>query len=230
MKPATVYGVRLSPFVEKVVRGLELKGVPHRLVAPRTPLDLRRWNPTTRKMPVVEIEGEWLYDSTFILRRLDELVPDPPLFAQDARVAAAQRQLEDWCDESLYWYLMALRWTERNAAASGAQVAVLAPRLLRPLMARLAIHQIGSMPRVQGLGRLPEEVLVRECGARLDDLVVLLGSRPFFFADRPSAADLALYGMLQIGVSGPTPEMEQLLSERPRLGEWKKRVEEATGG
>jgi len=35
----------------------------------------------TGKIPVLEIDGAKVYDSTFILRRLDEIQPDPPLAA-----------------------------------------------------------------------------------------------------------------------------------------------------
>ncbi|MGH7286728.1 MAG: glutathione S-transferase family protein [Myxococcota bacterium] len=114
----TVYGTRLSPFVEKVVRGLQLKAVGFELVEPKSPTDLRKWNPQTGKMPVVHFDGEKVFDSTLILRRLDQLVPKPPLFADDPVAAANQRQLEDWADESLYWYVMAFLWTPKNSGAT----------------------------------------------------------------------------------------------------------------
>ena len=44
MPKLKVFGVRLSPFVEKVVRGLQLKRIDYELVPPRSPRDLRRWN------------------------------------------------------------------------------------------------------------------------------------------------------------------------------------------
>ena len=66
---ATVFGSRLSPFVEKVVRGLQLKGISYRLVPPKSPTDFRRWNPQTGKMPVLELIGERVFDSTLILDR-----------------------------------------------------------------------------------------------------------------------------------------------------------------
>ena len=66
---ARLFGSRVSPFVEKVVRALQLKGIRYGLVAPKSPADFGRWNPQTRKMPVLEIDGERTYDSTFILRR-----------------------------------------------------------------------------------------------------------------------------------------------------------------
>ena len=79
MQRVTIYGSRLSPFVEKVIRGVQRKALAWELIEPKSPADLGKWNPQTGKMPVVDFAGERLFDSTFILRRLDELVPNPPL-------------------------------------------------------------------------------------------------------------------------------------------------------
>ena len=78
---ATLYGNRLSPFVEKVARALQVKEIEFKLVGLKSPGDLRKWNPTTGKMPVLDIGGERLHDSTFICRKLEEIVPQPPLYA-----------------------------------------------------------------------------------------------------------------------------------------------------
>jgi glutathione S-transferase len=67
---------------------------------------------------------------------------------------------------------------------------------------------------------------VRELGARLDDLTTILGHRSFFFAERASVADLALYGQFRMLRSGPTPEADELFRERPALLEHMRRVEE----
>ena len=72
----------------------------------------------------------------------------------------------------------------------------------------------------------PYDVLVREFGERLDDLAALLGGRPFFYAERPSAADLAIYVQLATLRSAPTPELEVGLAERPALSDHAKHVEE----
>jgi glutathione S-transferase len=225
----TVYGSRLSPFVEKVVRGLRLKQVEFDLVEPRAPSDLRKWNPQTGKMPVVEFDGEKVIDSTFILRRLDELVPGPPLLADDAVAAAAQRQLEDWADESLYWYVMAFLWTPKNSTATAQRNLSFVPALLRPLLIPIIRRQVGGQLRAQGMGRLPEETLAREFGARLDDLLRMLGERPFFYDERPSVADLAVFGQLTSALSEVAPETRRAVQERPRLMDYMKRVAGATG-
>jgi glutathione S-transferase len=166
-------------------------------------------------MPVLDIGGERLYDSTLILRRLDVLIPEPPLHDADPRVAAYQRFLEDWSYESLYWYGMALRWSAANAAASA---------FLAPVLSLVLTRQIGGQARAQGLARLPLETLVAELGRRLDELVVLLEDRPFFFADHPSVADLAVFGQVTMLGSGSTPQAEALLAARPALGAWRARV------
>ena len=77
-------------------------------------------------------------------------------------------------------------------------------------------------------GRRVVPVLIREIGSRLDDLVLLLDRRAFFYADRPSVADFALYGMFRTGCNEVTPDFDELVSERPTLADWMKRVEDAT--
>jgi glutathione S-transferase len=227
---ATVFGSRLSPFVEKVLRALQLKGIPFRLVPPASPGDFKRWNPQTGKMPVVEIEGRRVFDSTLILRWLDELVPEPAFFDPDPRVAAQQRFLEDWSDESLYWYALGLRWLDVNAAATTAQVVAGFPvrAVLRPLLRLMLRRQIRSAAIAQGLARLPLDILTAELGRRFDELLVWLGERPYFFAERPGAADLAIFSQLYLLQSGPTPQADHLIATRPRLASYFRRVDDAT--
>jgi len=229
---AKLFGSRLSPFVEKVARALQLKGIAFTLVPPKSPADFKRWNPQARKMPVVEIDGRRVFDSTQILRRLDQLVPEPPLFDRNADVAARQRFLEDWSDESLYWYAMALRWSDANAEATTTQVlgSIPAPAALRPVLRVVLRRQLRNQALAQGLARLPLETVVDELGRRFDELLVWLGDRPYFFADRPSVADLALFGQLNGLQSGPTPQAERLVAERPRLADYFLRVDAATAG
>ncbi len=229
MTTIRLFGTRLSPFVEKVARGLAYKKIEFELVEPQSLRDFRKWNPQTGKMPVLEIDGERIYDSTFILRQLDQRFPEPSLLSDDARVAAAQRQLEDWSDESLYWYIMAVRWSAENAPASAQQITAAMPRWIRPLVRRAVPRQICRMTRAQGMGRLPRETLLNEFGRLLDDAVWMIGSKPFFYAERLSVADLAIHGQLHMARSGPTPEVAALISHRPVLTAFAKRVEDLTG-
>ncbi|MEE9282103.1 MAG: glutathione S-transferase family protein [Myxococcota bacterium] len=230
MPKIVVFGAPASPFVEKVRRALYLKKLEYELTEPKGPGDLKKWSPVTGKMPVVQLDAENVYDSSFICQRLDELHPEPPLFSREPRARAAQRMLEDWADESLYWSLMALRWTEKNTPATLAEISAGLPVLMRPLARQLLKRQIGRQAAVQGQGRLPEEIVVRELGTHIDDLIVLLGERPFFYADEPSAADLGIFAMFKSGLGGPTPEFNELVGERPGFASYLERVRAASGG
>jgi glutathione S-transferase len=227
---AILFGSRLSPFVEKVARALALKAMPFALVEPKSPRDFTRWNPQTGKMPVLELDGERIWDSTRILAHLDRVRPDPALYATDPTTAARQRFLEDWSDEALYWYVMGLRWTPENAAASARQVAdtLPLPALARRLVAPLLRRRIGGQAHAQGLQRLPIDLLVAELGRRFDELAVWLGDAPFLFADRPGAADLAVFGQVATLRSGPTPQGAALVAARPPVAAWLARVDAAT--
>jgi glutathione S-transferase len=119
-----------------------------------------------------------------------------------------------------------------NANASAEQVAasVPLPALLRPLVKLLLHRQIGGTARAQGLARLPLDVILAQLGARFDELLVWLGDSPFLFSERPSAADLAVFGQVQTLQSGPTPQGAELVAQRPALVAWLGRVDEATRG
>ena len=228
MPEIKLYGTRLSPYVEKVVRALHLKGLAYELVEVKRPGDLRKWNPVTAKMPALEIDGEHVYDSTFILRRLEELQPEPALFSADATTAARERLLEDWADESLYWLRMSILWSDPKAAASAVLGAMPIPGLLKPVVGAVMTRQFLATIRSQGTGRLPREVLLRELALRLGDLAQLLGEGPYLFGERPGAADLAVFGQLHFQVVAPPPEFDKALDEHPGLRAWKERVDRVT--
>jgi glutathione S-transferase len=208
-----------------VRRTLLLKGVDFQLREPNGPEDYKRWSPDTGLLPVLEIDGQRTADSTDILFRLDELYPDPPLLSADPKIAALQRQLEDWADESFLWYFIAFSRGRENANASAGESEGRRknrlPRFLRSALAWL---------RSGGTWERPETALVRGLGDRLDDLVKFLGGRSFFYADRISLADLGVYGMLYTMRLDSIAGSARMLEDRPALVEFMRRVERQTGG
>jgi glutathione S-transferase len=72
------------------------------------------------------------------------------------------------------------------------------------------------------------DLLTAELASHFDELRVWLGERPYFFADEPSAADLAIFGQLHLLQTGPTPEAAELIAARRGLVEYCARVDAAT--
>jgi glutathione S-transferase len=214
-----LYGPARAPFTEKCRRALILKGLEFELREPSGPEDYARWSPETGLLPVMRIDGELVSDSTNILLKLDSLHPEPPLLSADPTVAAQQRKLEDWADESFLWYFQ--QWLHMSRAGHGDTPQLARSSLLRRLWAWI---------KAGGTWERPETAILRGIDDRLGDLVNLLGTRRFFYADRVSMADLAVYGMLNTVRYDSIPGSARLLAMRPTLLEFMRRVEEETGG
>lgn len=113
-----IYGPNVSPFVVKVIAAANYKKLLYEHKAHLSVEQVYKVNPITGRIPVASFDGEIVFDSTFILRRFDKIQPETPLVSQDPSIAVQQRMLEDWSDESLYWYMMGLRWGKENAHSS----------------------------------------------------------------------------------------------------------------
>lgn len=225
-----IFGPLVSPFVIKLLAAADYKGLDYRHQEYVGIRELRTLNPITGKVPVARIDGEVLIDTSFIVRRFDEIQPTPALFSDDPLIATKQRMLEDWSDEAFYWYNQALRWAPQNEPRTIEQNSRFVPSPLKLFAKPLLRQLVGKQPMSQGMGRLPNDMLITELTQRFDDLVVLLGDDPFFYSEQPSVADFAIYGVFNTGIEGGiTPEFTELVSQRPKLSEWRLRVREATG-
>jgi glutathione S-transferase len=213
--PIVVYGPRRNPYVDKVLRALALKKLEHRLVEPAGPEDYKRWNPETGMLPVADIAGRRVPDSHRILDELDERWPQPPLLADDPKVAAAQRNLEKWASETFLFY-----W-ERYLRQRVAEIEGGAEERAQGALERFGILRRGGP--LTGGRRYAAEYL-----QRIADLANFLGARPFFYADRISRADLALYSFLGHGTIGSLAESTAAIESHRGLVEWMERVAQET--
>ena len=95
-----LYRAPWSTNVERVALALAQKGLEAEPVwieyADRSPVEAVSGQPL---VPVVDFDGEIVFDSTRILRRLEELYPEPPLFPTDPSVRAEVEIFLEWFDE-----------------------------------------------------------------------------------------------------------------------------------
>ena len=205
-----VYGPARSPFIEKVALALTLKRLDYEGVEPRSAEDFRRWSPETGHLPVMDVDGARIADSSAILDWLDEHYPEPPLSARDPWTARSQRMLELWTGETFYYYWV--RWLRAEVEAGR--------------MPRGSSGKGGDLARLGVLGHVGEILSSRdlrsrslgpEFARRLDDLVSFLGDRPYYYADRVGRADLTVVAFLGSLESGMIPGGPAQLEARPAL-------------
>jgi glutathione S-transferase len=108
--PAKLYVVHGSHPCATVQRALEMKSVPYEVVELLPPMHaaLQRLRFGARTVPGLTLEsGEKLTGSRAIIRRLEELAPEPSLLPAGAEERVAVERAEEWGDE--VWQPMARR-------------------------------------------------------------------------------------------------------------------------
>lgn len=219
-----------SPFADKVRRGMRYKGLPFEIdeIPLKQVATVARQSPTG-KLPTLELDdGRLLVDSTTILRTLESLHPEPALLPEQPALRALCHILEDWADESLYFYQMCLRFNFPHNArrhvpglAQGQRSLLgrLAGHVLAPNALKVQLHQ-------QGLGRKPSALIIEDLRHHYTALNTMLAEQPFLIGEHLTLADVAVFA--QVDMLGRTDEGERLLEDHPPVAAWLKRVDDLT--
>ncbi|MFL5834698.1 MAG: glutathione S-transferase family protein [Solirubrobacterales bacterium] len=103
-KPA-LWQLEYSHYAEKARWALEYKGIDHVRRSPlpgaHIPIALVLTRGALPTVPVLQIDGRTIGDSTEIIAALESIHPEPPLYPIDAAERARAIELEDWFDENL---------------------------------------------------------------------------------------------------------------------------------
>ncbi len=221
----TLYQFEISPFADKVRRAMRWKGLEFAVieVGLTEQRRYRRISPSG-KFPAIVHEGRTIVDSTDILRFLDQRFPEKPLQPDNPRDRALAAILEDWADESLYFFDVTMRgWPQNRAAFLADLLANQPPGPVRNLLALAIPPAINRIARAQGLGRKPQASVVADLAALYDALEVWLEGTDWLAGPRLSNADLAVRAM--VNVIDRTTEGARLRGERSRLDAWCLRVD-----
>jgi glutathione S-transferase len=218
----------LSPFCDKVRRVLRHKRVPFEVVevAPSRAPFIAAKNPAG-KLPFIEHDGRVVADSSDIVRHLERTFPDPPLVPRDPRQRALSHLLEDWADESLYFYEMLLRFTlPHNAERWVPELLRSEPAFLRPVVRPVIPLMMRRTLGAQGLGRRPLAAVLEDLDRHLDSIADTLGAGTWLVADHVTLGDLGVFCQLHC-IRGSVEGAERIAA-RPALAAWMDRVEAAT--
>jgi glutathione S-transferase len=180
-----------SPFVIKTEVQLKMAGLAHEresAIPPQAP---------NGKLPFIDDHGEVVSDSTFIRAHLERKYAVDLDHGLDARQRAESWAIERLLEDHLYFAMVWFRWIDPDNFVKGpSHFADGAPEAVRErVRAEMQARKIAEL-HAQGLGRhTPTEIA--ELGTRsIDALAQLLGDKPCFMGDSPSAVDATAFGVL----------------------------------
>jgi glutathione S-transferase len=213
MNPIILYQFQISPFCEKIRKVLDYKGLPYvREEAPLIDRAHLKEKTGATKVPIIVVNGEWVWESTRICRWLDEKFPDKPVVPKKSRDLYLNALLEDWADEALTKSLQPVKWLAGDNAAR--IMAVSQARYPNTLVMKF-VHKAATFTLRRefkkktadtGMKRITE--LFHE---HLDMLDGLLRDELFFLGDLPQSGDFAAYGVIKLfeGLAGFEPVLKR---------------------
>jgi glutathione S-transferase len=223
----TLYQFALCPYCHKVRAGLEIKRAAFRVVEVN-PMNKRELpalpEGAPRKVPVLDWDGELLYDSTTILMALDARLPGGVRLLPEAPAARARtEEVESWVDDHLTFALPTVIYGSWREAFGAAQVTARTSNFgpVQNLMVRaggsLIMHQV--VKRI--LKKHGEKDGHAWVGRELDRFEAWLGDQPFVCGEAPTLGDVATHGALTCIAEFPAYTE---LMQRPRLAAWYARM------
>jgi len=221
MRPV-LWHIEVSHFSEKARWALQVKGVEHERRAPppglHIPVALWLTRGRSGTLPILEIDGRRLADSTAIIEVLERHVPDPPLYPADPRERERALELEDFFDRVLGPAIRRLVWHElrrdrERLAALAAQAAPALSGSAAVPYARLLATGTG-LRYGAGSERAAQRAKSTVLGV-LDRLEMELGEREYLVGDRFSVADLTAASLLYpLVLPEQAPKQVQEMPER----------------
>ena len=225
----TLYQFEVSPFCDKARRVLHWKKQPyevHEVTLWQALTQLRRLNPAG-KLPCLEHDGRLVADSSEIALYLEERFPTPPLLPADPAQRALCHVLEDWADESLYFYEMQLRFgTPENAKRWLPVLAAHDAAPFRALAKVILPRTLRAQLRQQGIGRKPIAAVLADLERHVRAVATLLDGRDFLVGDALTLADISVFAQL-FCIRG-SAEGAVAIEKEPSVVRWMTRVDEAT--
>jgi len=216
----TLYQFASSPFTEKVSRMLSFKGLDY-YVEEINRLKAGQYQDVSPfgKFPAMDISGIKVCDSTDIAHVLDDTYPTKKLIPENELLRAKVHILEDWADESLYFYEMTMRvsWLH-NAKATLAKIKDTLPSFPDWVLLRIIVGKASKIVKTQGLGRKHKHQVVNDVRRHLEALNALLADTGWLVGDTITLADIAVISQLNCLLDAQ--EVQEMVGSFPAITMW----------
>ena len=217
-----------SPFVMKVETYLRMTGQKYETFN----ADVRK--APRKQLPVVDIDGKLIPDSTAIVDHLEQLRPDKLDAHLDPKERAVALAFKSMLEEHLYFGLLFMRWaTDEGWAVFEPEMKEMlgrmgVPSLMRGMVAKSARKYTTERTRVQGFGRRPRSEIAATCNALIDALAVQMGDRPYVCGNKLTTYDATAYAVIA-GALCPAfdHEVKRHTATKPNLVAYAARMKDA---
>lgn len=226
-----LYKADISYFSGKIEAYLRYKQIPHDAIEVTMKIMNEVVYPQTgvRKIPIMKTpSGDWLFDSTPMIRWLENQHSYAPVVPPDPALAFVASLLEDYGDEWLWRPAMWWRWMPvPSRRALGFRIASMAqwPRPLTELLSVVfGIRQRQEWLFRDGVTRQNEQQVRDHYLHELDFLQSVLEKQPWILGQQPSVADYGFYGAMFRHFSNDPDPAEIMRRRAPAVYEWTARM------
>jgi glutathione S-transferase len=224
MSKVILHQWNISPYCAKIRKVLEFKKINFVTKDYNGLLALQAGKLTeVGKLPVLEINGQMIQDSREITKYLESNFPEHSLRVNDPSLDSQVHLLEDWADESLYWYEIYFRFVNKESfKRAWSYICEGRPLWEKLILAKPVRKQYIAAVKSQGLGKYSEEFVVSRFEKHLDSLNQRLKDNEYLVGDKKTIADIAVASQLQeIHRTNP---IGAKYSNYPKLAQWLEKV------
>jgi glutathione S-transferase len=230
----TLWQYNFSHFNEKARWALDYKRIPHRRrsLLPGGPRAM--WFSARGTLPVLDLDGERIVDSTRIIAALERRDPERPLYPEDPDQHRRALELEEFFDEEMGHDLRRVAFFDWDADFAAALMTTGQPAIVRAPFR--AILPVGMRTFARSRFRIyPDDVEKsrRKIEIALDRIEQELESAEYLVGDRFTVADLTAASLLypmarpdEIQYDPPAPtgwDYGERLAARPAM-DWVREV------
>ncbi|MFZ3193893.1 MAG: glutathione S-transferase family protein [Moraxellaceae bacterium] len=212
----------ISPFCQKVAKALQHKGLAYSSID-YNGLNAAKAQTLSKvgKVPVLDIDGKRIQDSTKIARYLDQAYPDlPRLYPADPLQCAQVELWEDWSDEAMYWYEVHFRVNNAEALTQAVDFSVAGRPAHEKVLAKPLLKMGLKMQLYfQGLGKINADDIEAEFLRHLDRIELVLAATGWLVGTQKTIADIAVAAQIGEIARTNTPMRQQILA-RPQIAAW----------
>lgn len=221
----TIYQFEVSPFCDKVRRVCHYKNVSFE-VEEVSLLGAGKYS-SARKLPVIDDGETRIEDSTQICLYLEDKYPEPSLIPDDPAQLALCNVLEDWADESLYYYDIALHFSfPENARRRADHLLQHESAWFKRLMGPFVPAILRKAGEAQGAGRRPRDVILSDIDRHIASIDKLIADKDFLLPFGMSLADISVF--VELDAIRVAELGEEIIQRYPVVEAWMTRVDALT--